>query len=501
METLQLLLQGLSTALTPINVLMATIGVILGAIIGALPGIGSATGVAVLLPITYGMNPITAVILLAGVYYGAMYGGSISAILINAPGDPAAVMTSLDGHPLAQQGRAGHAFTVASGSSFIGGTFGIIMLTFLAPSLARWALNFGPPEYFALMVMGLTTLTGLAGDSPIKGLISTFFGLMLAMVGLDIVSGVGRYTYGVLELLDGIDFLPVVMGLFGVAEVLAGMESMAYGEMITSKVGLRNMFPKAREFFSLWKAWIRGAIIGFAIGVLPGAGATMASFMAYATEKNFSRTPQRFGKGHLPGVAAPEAANNAASAGAMVPLLALGIPGSATTAVLLGAFMMYGLRPGPLLFAQRPDFAWAAIASMYVGNILLAIMIIVFIPLFVRVLLTPKNILMPLIIVITLVGTFSIRNNLIDVWIALIFGVIGYLFKKLKIPAAPLVLALVLGPLAEKTMRLSLMLSQGSFSIFFTRPIALVLMIAAFAALVIPIIIQLRASRSVKNGS
>jgi len=483
----QNLVMGFSIAVTPTNLLFALLGVFAGTIIGALPGIGPPTGVAILMPITFGMNPTTAMIMLAGIYYGAMYGGTITSVLINTPGESSSVMTAVEGYQMALQGRAGVALGIATMGSFIAGTFGVVLLMMISPILAGFALKFGPPEYFALMFMGLVTLTSLAGGNSVKGFMMTLAGLLLAMVGLDAITGKPRFTAGSIDLLNGFDFLPAAMGLFGISEVLATIEGPLKVEMLKAKFRFRDVWPSAADWAATKWAIARGTVLGFLIGILPGAGATLAAFASYAVEKKFSKHPENFGKGAIEGVAGPESANNSASAGAMVPLLTLGVPSSTTTAILLGAMMMYGLRPGPMLFETNPDLVWGLIASMYVGNVMLVIMNIAMIPAFVSILKTPNSILLPLIIVFTLVGAYSSNNNMFDVWVMLGFGIAGYFMKKFDYPAAPIVLALVLGPNTERALRQSLIMSGGSLGIFFTRPIAAALMGATFLVLLGPV--------------
>jgi putative tricarboxylic transport membrane protein len=480
------LLLGFSIALTPFNLLMALAGVALGTFIGALPGIGPVSGVALLLPLTFGMNPTSAIIMLAALYYGSQYGGTITSVLINTPGESASVVTCIDGYQMALKGRAGPALGIAAIGSFVAGTFGVVMLMLMSPTLARWALSFGPPETFALMLLGLTTVTGLTGENAVKGYISMLLGLMISMVGFDIISGDPRYTLGINEMLDGIDFLPVAIGLFGMGEVLVGAENVTDMRVLQARYGLRDVWPTAADWVRTRWTLVRGSVLGFFIGILPGAGSTIASFLAYAVEKKVSRHAEEFGKGAIEGVAAPEAANNAASAGAMVPLLTLGIPGSGTTAILLGGFLMWGLRPGPLLFEKNPDFVWGLIASMYIGNVMAVVMNLAFVPAFVWALRIPYNVLMPLIIVFCITGAYSLNNRVWDVGLMLVFGVLGYVMKKLDYSPAALTLALVLGPLAERALRQSLIISDAGLGIFFLRPIAAVLTSAAIVAVAIP---------------
>jgi putative tricarboxylic transport membrane protein len=479
------LAMGFGVALTPFNILMAIAGVMVGILIGALPGVGPPSGVAMLLPLTFGMDPTSGIIMLAALYAGTMYGGTITAVLINTPGESASVVTCLDGYQMALQGRAGAALGIAAIGSFIAGTVGVVLLMLVSPLLAKWALSFGPPETFALMLLGLTTVTLLAGEDPLKAYISMMFGLMLAMVGFDIISGDARFGFGIIEMMDGIDFLPVAIGLFGLGEVLAGAEQKG-GNQVMTKVKLRDVLPRWADIVRVRWSIARGTVMGFLVGILPGAGPTVASFMAYTVEKKVSKTPERFGKGAIEGVAAPESANNAGATAAMVPMLTLGIPGSATTAIMLGGLMMWGLRPGPMLFEKNPQFVWGLIASQYIANVLLLILSTLFIPLFVRAVRIPYSILMPLIVVFCVTGAYSLKNNLWDVGTMLVFGVVGYLMKKLGYSPAALVLALVLGPLAERALRQSLIISDAGIGIFFMRPISGVLMALALAAIAVP---------------
>ncbi len=483
---------GFGIAFSPFNILMAVAGVIVGTLIGALPGIGPVSGVALLLPLTFGMPPTSAIIMLSALYAGTMYGGTITSVLINTPGESASVVTCIDGYQMALKGRAGPALGVAAIGSFVAGTVGVVLLMTMSPLLARWALSFGPPENFALMLLGLTTVTGLTGDDALKGYLSMVFGLMLAMVGFDVVSGDARFAFGIPEMMDGVDFLPVAIGLFGMGEVLAGAEGAVRMEILKARYGLRDVMLSASEWArSRWPI-VRGTVLGFVVGVLPGAGPTIASFLSYALEKKVSRHPEEFGHGAIEGVAGPESANNAASAGAMVPMLTLGIPGSATTAVMLGGLMMWGLRPGPMLFEKNPDFVWGLIASLYIANVLLLILNIGFIPAFVRALRVPYTILMALIVVFCITGAYAQSNKLWDVGQMLVFGVLGYLMRKLGYSPAALVLALVLGPPAERALRQSLIISDAGVGIFFLRPIAAVLTVAALAAVAVPVTRALR---------
>jgi putative tricarboxylic transport membrane protein len=476
MDTLGLLVEGLQVAVTPTNLVYLTIGVLSGMVIGIIPGLGPAAGIAILLPLTFNVEPVTAVVMLAATYYGTMYGGTITAVFLNTPGDSAAVAATFDGYPMALQGRAGPALVIQAVASFFGGTLGVVLLTLLAPGFSLVARSFGPPEFFMLVLLGMLSLAVLLGRNRRYGLVSALLGLALATVGVDVGSGHSRYTFGSPSLLDGIDFIPVAIGLFGVAELLDSIgrglhlpgstEGVAWG-------GRQKLWPNRQEWRESRGATARGSIVGFLLGVVPGAGATIASLLSYSLEKAISRVPERFGKGAVAGLAAPEAANNAASSGALVPLLTLGIPGSASTAVLLGAFMMWGLRPGPLLMTENPEFAWGLIASMYLGNVMLVVLSIVAIPLFVSLVRIPYRIIAPVVVVLCVVGAFSVNGSVLDTWVMLVAGVLGVFMKRLGFSPAALVVALVLGPLAENTLRQSLVISEGSPAIFVERPIAL----------------------------
>lgn len=486
MDIFSNLAMGFSVALSPINMLYVTLGVVGGTLIGALPGIGPVAGVAMLIPLSFGMNPTTAMILMAGVYYGAMYGGTITSVLMNVPGESSTIMTCIDGHAMARKGRAGPALSIAAVGSFVAGTFSIVMLMLMAPPIADAALQFGPPEYFGLMMLGLTAVSGLTGRSKLKGYAMTFVGLAIAVVGLDVITGMQRLTFGSLELMDGIDFLPIAVGVFGIAEVMVTIEQRLKYEVI--KTTFRDMVISLKDLRDSVGAIARGSFIGFWVGVLPGAGATIASFLAYATEKRVSKHPEKFGTGVIEGVASPESANNGSTGGALVPLLTLGIPGSGTTAVMLGALTLFNLQPGPFLFTKNPDFVWGLIASMYIGNVMLLILNVAFVPLFVPILRVPYEILAPLIIIFCMVGVFSLNYSTLDLWIMVVAGVIGYFMKKLEYPAAPMVLAIVLGAQMETSLRRSLKMSLGDLSIFFTRPISAVIMVAVIGILLWPFV-------------
>ncbi len=482
-EVFQNLALGFTVALAPVNLLYCFLGVLVGTLIGVLPGIGPVTTVAILVPLTFGMNPTSALIMLAGIYYGSQYGGSTTAILINTPGESASIMTCLDGYQMARQGRAGPALGMAALGSFIAGTAGVVLLMFLARPLVRLALGFGPPEYFALMLLALCTLGGLVGESVLKGLLMAAVGLFLGTIGSDPMTGAPRFTYGVPSLLDGLDFLPVTIGLFAVAEVLSAAERAAPQTVPDARIV--GLLPTRADWRACRFTLPRATLIGFVVGVLPGAGSTLASILAYAAEKRASRYPERFGTGVIEGVAAPETANNAASAGAMVPLLTLGVPGSGTTAVMLGALMLWGLRPGPLLFEKNPDLVWGLIASMYVGNVLLLILNLPLIGLWVRLLRVPPRVLLPLVLLFSFTGTYAVSHNVFDLYVMAVFGVIGYGLQRFGFPVAPVVLGLILGPMLETHLRRALIISRGDYSIFLSRPIAaaLLALVALYLAL------------------
>jgi len=490
---LENLLLGFSVAFTPTNLLFAFVGVFLGTVIGALPGIGPSAGVAVLLPVTFGMAPVTAIIMLAGIYYGAMYGGTITSVLINTPGESASVMTTLDGFQMALKGRAGAALGMAAIGSFIAGTASVVLLMVAAPPLADLAVTFGPPEYFALMVLGLTTLASLTGGSLLKGMVMAVAGLMLGTVGIDLMIGAPRFTFDNVNLLDGIDFLPVAVGLFAIGELLFNLYHPIRIEPVKAK--LSGLMPTRQDWRDCYGSIARGTVIGFFVGMLPGAGATIASFLAYATERRVSRHPEMFGTGVIEGVAAPESANNAASTGALVPLMALGIPGSGTTAVMLGALTLYGIQPGPLMLSTHPEVFWGLVASMYIGNVMLLILNLPLAPLFASVLRVPYGILIPIIMGIALFGVYSVENSVFNVGVTIVFGGIGFAMRLYGYPPAPLVLALVLGPMLEKALRQSLQMSLGSPEIFFTRPVSAAILAFALLALVYPVISEMLARR------
>jgi putative tricarboxylic transport membrane protein len=464
------LIAGFSVTLQPLNLTFCFLGVFIGTLIGVLPGIGPVGTMAILLPATYGIPPTTAIIMLAGIYYGAQYGGSTTSILVNIPGEAASVVTCLDGYQMALKGRAGPALGIAAFGSFIAGTFGVIGLQVLAPPLVSVALRFGPPEYFSLMALGLVILTYLAQKSMVKALMMAAVGVLLGTIGLDTMTGMPRFTFNIPDLLDGVGLAPLAMGLFGISEILLNVERKIKLEILTTKV--KGIFPTVEDWGkSIW-AILRGTGIGFFLGILPGGGAVLSSFVSYAVEKRFSGHPADFGRGAIEGVAAPEAANNSAAQGAFIPLLTLGIPANVVMAILLGALMIHNITPGPLLVKEHPDLFWGVISSMYVGNAMLLVLNLPLIGLWVQLLRVPYAILFPLILFICLIGSYVINNSTADVALMLLFGVVGYLMRKFDYEPAPLVLAYVLSPLLENALRQSLILSGGSFTIFFARPIS-----------------------------
>ncbi|MHB0871180.1 MAG: tripartite tricarboxylate transporter permease [Chloroflexota bacterium] len=480
MESLQLLMGGFSIALQPTNLLFAVMGCLLGTLIGVLPGVGPAAGTAILIPITFVLDPTPAIIMLAAIYYGAMYGGTITSVLINTPGEAASAITCLEGYEMSKRGRAGAALSIAAIGSFVGGTIATMGLVLLALPLTSVALKFGPPEFFALMFVGLSLVTGLASRSLVRALIAAGLGLLVSLVGIDPVVAAPRFAFGKTELLDGFSLVPTVMGLFGISEIYLNVEKEARAVFSTR---VTNLMPTRQDLKDSFWPIVRGTGIGFFLGLIPGVGAIVPTFASYVIEKKMSRHPEKFGTGLIEGVAAPETANNAYANAALIPLFTLGIPGSPIIAILMGAFMMNGLIPGPFLFKEHADFAWAVIASLYVGNVILVVLNLPLIPLWVSLLRIPYPVLFALILAFCVVGAYSVDSSIFDVGAMLGFGLLGYILKKLDFPLAPLVLTLILGPLMEKGLRQSLELSDGEFSIFFTRPISAVLL--AIAALFI----------------
>ncbi|MDD5168902.1 MAG: tripartite tricarboxylate transporter permease [Syntrophales bacterium] len=486
MDIFHQLLMGFSVAMEPMNLLYCLMGCLIGTLVGVLPGLGPTAAMSLLLPVTFHITPVSAIIMLAGIYYGAMYGGSTTSVLVNIPGEAASVMTCLDGYQMARQGKAGRALGMCAMSSFIAGTVGIIGLTLIAPPLADVALKFGPPEYFALMCLGMVILTFLSSTSMTRSLMMACLGVIVGTIGTDSVSGTSRFTFGITELMDGVGLVPVVMGLFGISEMLINLETKISRDIF--KTSVKGIYPTLADWAQSKWAIVRGTVIGFLLGILPGGGAILSSFVAYAVEKRVSKTPEKFGTGMIEGVAAPEAANNAAAQTSFIPLLTLGIPSNVVMAMLLGALIIHGITPGPLLLTDSPQIFWGVIASMYIGNIVLLVLNLPLIGLWVQCLKVPYPILMPLIILFCIVGSYSIANSIMDVLFMLVFGIIGYFMKVLNYDAPPFILAFVLGPMLEYSLKQSLIVSDGSFSIFLTHPISAVCLGIAALLLVIPLL-------------
>ena len=461
---------GFNVAFSAANLLYCFLGVFIGTLIGVLPGIGPAGAISLLLPVTFGISPVSAIIMLAGIYYGSQYGGSTTSILVNIPGEAASVVTCLDGYKMARQGRAGPALGIAAFGSFIAGTVGIIILMFLAEPLSSVAIKFGPPEYFSLMILALTILTYLAQGSMIKAVIMAALGVSISQIGMDLVTGHARFTFGIPELEDGVGLIPIVMGLFGIAEVLTNLEES--GDVQILKAKIKGLLPTLRDWLDSIGSILRGTFLGFFLGVLPGGGAVISSFVSYAVEKKVSKHPEKFGTGAIEGVAGPESANNSATSGAFIPLFTLGIPSNAVMALLLGALMIHGVMPGPLLIKQNPEIFWGTVMSMYIGNVLLLVLNLPLIGLWVKLLKVPYKILFPLILFFCVIGSYSISSSKLDVLAMICFGILGYLFRKFGYEPAPLVMAFILGPMLENSLRQSLLMSGGDFSIFFTRSIS-----------------------------
>ena len=488
-------MQGFAVALAPVNLLWCLVGAVLGTVVGIMPGLGPPATIAMLLPLTFLMNPAGAMIMLAGIYYGAKYGGSTTSILLNVPGESASVVTCLDGYAMARNGRAGAALGIAAIASFVAGTVGVLGLMLVAPPLAKMALAFSSPEYFALMALGLAMVVLLAGRSMVKALLSMLVGLWIAGIGTDLFSTASRFTFGRIELLSGVDFVVVAIGVFALGEVLAGLEAPEEARLLPVPKGLRNLLPTLRDLKDCRFAFANGSVIGFLIGVLPGAGSTIASFISYGVEKAVSKRADQFGTGVVEGVAAPEGANNSETGGALVPLLTLGIPGSGTTAVLLAALVLWGFKPGPLFISENPSMFWGLVASMYIGNVMLLILNLPLVPLFAQVLRTPQYVLYPLILGISMVGVYSTSSSLFDLALLAGFGLVGYLMRRLDYPSAPLILGLVLGGAMERALRQSLMMSEGHLSILVSRPISAVMLALAVLILLIPVFTQVNAWR------
>ncbi len=499
-ESLQHLASGFTIATTFYNLFYCLIGAIVGTLIGVLPGIGPIAGIALLIPATFGLHPTSAIIMLAGIYYGAMYGGSTTSILLNVPGETASVITCIDGYQMAQKGRAGPALAICAIGSFIAGTIGLFGLVFLAPPLAQAALAFGPPEYFSLMVFGFIVLSNVTGTSLIKSLMMAIVGLIIGTIGLDPVTGDARFTFGSISLLGGIEFVAVAIGLFGIAEVLTNVEKPL--ELLEQRVivpRLRELYPSLLDLKKSIPAILRGTGIGFGVGLVPGPAPVIATYASYMIEKKISKHPEEFGKGAIEGVAGPESANNSACQSAFIPLFVLGIPFAPPTAILLGALLIHGVTPGPLLIGQHPELFWGVIASMYIGNFILLILNLPLVPLFANILRVPKKILLPLIILFCITGMYTVNNSVFDIGIMLLFGALGFLMRKWAYEGAPLLLALVLGPKLEVAFRQSLMISHGDFGVFINRPISMVFLLATVLFLIIPLI-RMTFKKTLKGG-
>jgi putative tricarboxylic transport membrane protein len=487
METFGHLLYGFQVLFQPVNLFSCFVGVLIGTLVGVLPGLGPVSAISLLLPATFHAPPVASIIMLAGIFYGAMYGGSITSILVNLPGEAASVVTCLDGYQMARKGRAGVALGISAFGSFIAGTMGVIGLSFLAPPLAAMAIRFGPPEYFAVMVLGLTVLVFLAGHSMIKSLMMACLGLIIGNIGMDLITAQPRFTFRLDILLDGVGLVPLVVGLFGISEVLMNIEE-SQADRKTFETQFKNLLPNLQDWKnSLWPI-IRGTVIGFFLGILPGGGAVTASFVSYGVERKLSKHPEEFGQGAIAGVAAPESANNSATAGAFIPLLTLGLPSNPVMAILLGALMIYDTPPGPSLVRQHPEIFWGIISSMYIGNVMLLILNLPLIGIWVKILRIPYPILFPLILLFCLIGVYSLNNNTGEIGLMLFFGVLGYLMKKFKFDGAPLILAMVLGPLMDKYLRQALLMSAGDPRIFLDSAICLILFLIVAILLVLPLL-------------
>ncbi len=490
MDALNGLFYGLSVAFELHNLFLLFAGCLMGTFVGVLPGLGPVGAISILLPLTFQLPPAGAIIMLAGIYNGAMYGGSTTSILINVPGEAASAVTCLDGYAMARQGQAGQALGIAVFGSFIAGTVGLIGLQLIAGPLSVLALKFGPPEYFAIILLGFTFIVYLAQNSMIKAVLMAAIGITLSLIGLDPITSQQRFTFGNIHLFEGLSVVPLAIGLFGLAEVFANLEKTAPVRVLHVKI--RNMFPRKSQWLQARWAIVRGTVIGFFMGILPGGGPVLSTFIAYGVEKKVSKHPEKFGRGAIEGVAAPESANNAAASTSFIPLMTLGIPPNVVLAVLFGAFMIHGVTPGPMMMTQHPEIFWGVIASMYLGNVILLILNLPLIPLWVQVLRIPDKILYPLIILFCLVGAYSINNSVFDIGVMILFGVVGYLLNKFDYEAAPLILGFVLGPMFEVNLRRSLLMSQGSFAIFVERPIALIALIVCVILIIIPLIQTIR---------
>lgn len=482
MDVFSALGHGFSVAATPLNILFCFIGAICGTLIGVLPGLGPVATISLLLPATYALDPVGAIIMLAGIYYGAQYGGSTTAILVNIPGESTSVVTAIDGYKMALQGRAGEALAIAAIGSFIAGCFGTVVIALLGPPLAMMAQKFASPDYFSLMVLGLVSAVVLANGSAFRAIAMIFLGLLLGMVGMDINTGEARMTFGLIELSDGINFVALVMGFFGVSEVISNLENVS--QRIINRTKINSIWPSFKVLRGAWGAVTRGTVLGTLFGVLPGGGATIASFSSYALEKRVSKTPERFGNGAIEGVAGPESANNAAAQTSFVPLLTMGIPTSATMALLVGALTLHGIAPGPTIISRQPDLFWGLIASMFIGNAMLVIINLPMIGLWVRLLNVPYRILYLVIAVICAIGVYSVNNSSFDIYMTIGFTALGYILRKLDAEPAPLLMGFVLGPMVEENFRRSLITSHGDPTVFLQRPISLALLLVSAALLI-----------------
>jgi putative tricarboxylic transport membrane protein len=477
MDPLAGLLTGFAVILTPQNLYLCLIGSIIGTLVGVLPGVGPLAALALLLPVTFTLSPVGGMVMLCSIFYGAMYGGSTTSVLLNIPGEAASVVTCIDGHQMARQGRAGAALGIAAMGSFIAGTIGVVVMTFFAPLIAAVAIRFGPPENFGLMVLGLVCTLFMISGSPIKGVLMVALGFLVAAVGIDVVNGKERFTFGSINLSGGIELLSVVIGLFGLTEVFFNVETMVKGTVIAERI--RGLWPTVADWRASWRPMLRGSGVGFLLGLVPGGGPVTASFMSYAIEKRISAHPERFGKGAIEGVAGPESANNAAVAGSIIPVLALGIPGNPVTALLLGALIIQGIQPGPLFMTQRPDLFWGIVASMYVGNVFLLVLNLPLVGLWAQLLRVPYRVLFPVVLLLCVIGAYSANKNVFDLWVMLGFGIAGYVLRKLEYDLAPFVIAFVLAPLLEQSLRQSLVMSPDGAMILIQRPVTALLLAAA----------------------
>ena len=494
MDVINHLIQGAGVAFQPMNLMFCFIGVLMGTLVGVLPGLGPTAAIALLLPVSFHIPPVATIIMLSGIYYGAMYGGSTTSILVNMPGEAASVITCIDGYQMAKQGRAGPALGISAFGSFIAGTLGIVGIMFLAPPMAEFALAFGPPEYFSMLLMGIVIIIYMSSGTILKDFMTAVFGLLLGTIGMDTIAGTQRLTFGVLRLADGIGFIPAVMGLFGISEILMNVERIIPTTLVTEKV--KNLFPNLQDWKDAIMPILRGSGLGFLIGVLPGPAPVISTYASYALEKKLSKTPERFGTGFMAGVAGPEAANNAASSGAMIPLFTLGIPANSVIAVLLGAFLIHGIQPGPISCQRYPDVFWGTIISMYLGNAMLLVLNLPLIPIWIKVLKIPYSILFPLILIFCLIGVYSLNFSQVEIGLMIGFGVLGYLMRKFKFEMAPLILALVLGPMMESNLRLSLLINQGDASVFLTKPISAAFMAVSALLIMSTMIPSIRNRRS-----